>query len=75
MMEDASSSGLGAIAKDIEPDKVSCTSILTAWANSGERGAGEKAEQLLQRMEEMYSRGNRGIKPDTVTYNAVIKVW
>ena len=75
MMEDASSSGLGAIAKDIEPDKVSCTSILTAWANSGERDAGEKAEQLLQRMEDMYSRGNRGIKPDTVTYNAVIKVW
>jgi hypothetical protein len=75
MMEDAASSGLGGIAKDIEPDKVSCTSILTAWANSGERDAGEKAEQLLQRMEDMYSRGNLGIKPDTVTYNAVIKVW
>lgn len=75
MMEDASSSGLGGIAKDIEPDKVSCTSILTAWANSGERDAGEKAEQLLQRMEAMYSMGNQGIKPDTVTYNAVIKVW
>lgn len=75
MMEDASSSGLGGIAKDIEPDKVSCTSILTAWANSGERDAGEKAEQLLQRMKDMYSMGNQGIKPDTVTYNAVIKVW
>uniref|UniRef100_A0A7S1CV07 Pentacotripeptide-repeat region of PRORP domain-containing protein n=1 Tax=Skeletonema marinoi TaxID=267567 RepID=A0A7S1CV07_9STRA len=75
MMEDAASSGLGGIARDIEPDKVSCTSILTAWANSGERDAGERAEQLLQRMEDMYSRGNLGIKPDTVTYNAVIKVW
>ncbi len=75
MMEDASSSGLGGIAKDIEPDKVSCTSILTAWANSAERDAGEKAEQLLKRMEDMYSMGNQGIKPDTVTYNAVIKVW
>lgn len=75
MMADPASSGLGDIAKKIEPDKVSCTSILTAWANSGERDAGEKAEQLLQRMEDLYSRGNRGIKPDTVTYNAAIKVW
>jgi hypothetical protein len=75
MMEDPTSFGLGDIAKKIEPDKVSCTSILTAWASSGERDAGEKAEQLLQRMEDMHSRGNRGIKPDTVTYNAVIKAW
>ena len=75
MMEDAASVGLGGIAKKIEPDKVSCTSILTAWANNGEKDAGEKAEQLLQRMEEMYSKGNWDIKPDTITYNAVIKVW
>eukprot|EP00970_Alexandrium_tamarense_P001585 scaffold181_cov236-Alexandrium_tamarense.AAC.1 len=29
--------------------------------------AGEKAEQLLERMEGMYRRGNREIRPDTVT--------
>ena len=75
MMEDPASFGLGNVAREIEPDKVSCTSLLTAWASSGESDAGEKAEQLLQRMEDMYSRGNRGIKPDTVTFNAVIKVW
>lgn len=75
MMEDPSLCGLENAAKNIEPDKVSCTSLLTAWANSGDRDAGEKAEQLLQRMEDMYSKGNRSIKPDTVTYNAVIKVW
>ncbi len=62
--------------ENIEPDKVSCNSLLLAWANSGERDGGEKAEQLLERMEEVYKRsGNAAIKPDTLTYNAVIKVW
>eukprot|EP01082_Thalassiosira_pseudonana_P009629 g8420.t1 g8420 contig3:53576-56252(-) len=82
MMENPSSLGLQDISTEIEPDKVSCTSILMAWANSGHGGdglcevdAGEKAEQLLERMEGMYRRGNREIRPDTVTYNSVIKVW
>ena len=64
------------ILENIEPDKISCNSILLAWANSRESDGGEKAEQLLERMEAVYRRGgNSGIKPDTVTYNAVIKVW
>ena len=71
MMENAKVLGL----ENMEPDKVSCTSILLAWAKSGEADAGEKAEQLLERMDEMYKRGNVEIKPDTVTYNTVIKVW
>mmetsp|Transcript_8266 Transcript_8266/g.17621 ORF Transcript_8266/g.17621 Transcript_8266/m.17621 type:complete len:1037 (+) Transcript_8266:113-3223(+) len=64
------------ILENIEPDKVSCNSLLLAWANSGDKDGGEKAEQLLERMEEVYKRsGNTAIKPDTLTYNAVIKVW
>jgi len=71
------------ILHQILPDKISYTSILMAWANTnshsnnGEQSnAGEKAEELLKHMVAMYRGGkNGGIKPDTVTYNAVLKVW
>jgi len=84
MMEDPSSSlgidkddtdTLEMLQNNIAPDKISYTSILMAWANtnkSGERGdrdAGERAEELLESM------ACAGIEPDTVTYNAVLKVW
>ena len=81
MMENPSKYGLEKIASEIEPDKVSCTSIMMAWANGNEHGtcdvdAGEKAEQLLRRMEKVYeSKGDLRMRPDTATYNAVIKVW
>ena len=80
MMENPESIGLSTHNTDgggdrIEPDKVSCTSILQAWANSGENDTGEKAERLLERMQDMYIKGNEGMKPDGGAYNAVIKVW
>lgn len=81
MMENPSQYGLEGIASTIEPDRVSCTSIMMAWANGNEVGAcdvdaGEKAEQMLKRMERRYERkGDVDIKPDTATMNAVIKVW
>lgn len=79
IMENPAKHGLEDIASDIEPDRVSCTSIMMAWANSNDDGgcemdAGDKAEQLLERMEEVFA--NKGdMKPDTAAYNAVIKVW
>ena len=81
MMENPSKYGLEKIASEIEPDKVSCTSIMMAWANGNEHGAcdvdaGAKAEQLLKRMEKVYqNKGDLRMRPDTATYNAVIKVW
>lgn len=64
----------------IKPDKVSCTSIMISWANGNAHGAcdfdaGRKAEQLLKRMEDAYEiNGNEGMRPDTATYNALLKV-
>ena len=78
--------------RDIVPEKVSYTTLLTAYASGG-RGndgvgkayspssscgvdAGERAEMLLERMTNAYvESGNADVKPDTVTYNAVLKVW
>jgi len=78
MMEYPSKYGLQGL--DIKPDKVSCTSIMIAWANGDADGAcdvdaGRKAEQLLKRMDEAYKiNGNEGMRPDTATYNALLKV-
>jgi len=84
MMEHPKSLGLSdSIAKQIIPDKISYTSILNAWAHNGsnDEDVGERAEELLQQMYDMYNnKSNSGdrrkdVKPDTVTYNAVLKVW
>eukprot|EP00571_Detonula_confervacea_P002530 CAMPEP_0172318850 /NCGR_PEP_ID=MMETSP1058-20130122/36021_1 /TAXON_ID=83371 /ORGANISM="Detonula confervacea, Strain CCMP 353" /LENGTH=831 /DNA_ID=CAMNT_0013033769 /DNA_START=163 /DNA_END=2655 /DNA_ORIENTATION=- len=76
MMENPGSLGLQNLALQIMPDKISYTSVLMAWANTrGDSSAGEKAEELLGQMQEMYEGGNGDVKPDTVTYNAVLKVW
>jgi len=76
---------------DLKPDRITYTSVLLAWANSGEKNiAPKRAEEILEKMErlnqrelqlEMSSsssnkwRQEQSIKPDTVAYNSVIKVW
>ena len=68
----------------ISPDKISYTTLLTAYSSGGNGvgaescpvDAGERAEGLLERMTREYvETGNADVKPDTVTYNAVLKVW
>jgi pentatricopeptide repeat protein len=46
-----------------------------ALANCGERGAARKANLLLQRMEDSYTKGNTGLKPDLLSYNTVLDVF
>jgi hypothetical protein len=82
MMENPSQYGLESISHLIEPDRVSCTSIMMAWANGNDYGAcdvdaGIKAERMLKQMERRYQlKGyDADIKPDTATMNAVVKVW
>ena len=67
---------------NIAPDKISYTSVLMAYAsNNGKRkrmDAGERAEELLGRITKLYEEGGSGggdVKPDTVMYNSVLKVW
>ncbi len=68
---------------NIAPDKISYTSVLMAYAsNNGKRksiDAGERAEELLGRITKLYKEGGGGgggdVKPDTVMYNSVLKVW
>jgi len=44
--------------------------------DGGNKGNNKLVEELLDRMIDMYKSGkNDRVKPDTVTYNAVLKVW
>ena len=53
----------------VEPNLVTYNSVINAWSKSGLPDAGEKAEALLQRMEEL------GLKPNTISFNAAISAW
>ena len=54
----------------MKPDVITYTSLVTAWANSNRRGFGaNRAEEILNRMM------TAGCRPNTVTFNAVLKTW
>ena len=61
-------------AEELKPNSVVFNSVIDAWANSGSATAGEKAEELLKKME-TYSRlgGHYDVRPDTITFNTCIK--
>jgi hypothetical protein len=55
--------------RQVEPDIVICSSIIHTWLKSGLLQAGEKAEALLQTMEEI------GFKPNAISFNTAISAW
>ena len=59
----------------LKPNDVSYTSVIVGWTNSDDPNAALKAESLLQRMESLASNGNQLVKPNVVTYSAVINAF
>lgn len=54
-----------------EPSIVSWTVVMSAWsrlASKNFKGAGEKADRLLRRMEKLYSDDRIGFGPDSIVY-------
>lgn len=51
---------------------VTWTALIDAYARSGRRGSGEKAEALLGEMLHLYEAGNDNVRPTAITFNAVI---
>lgn len=49
--------------------------VLESWANSREEGSAERSEEILMEMERMYQHGNRDVRPNEGSYNAVIKAY
>jgi pentatricopeptide repeat protein len=62
------------VARDICPDRVSFNIVLNAWARSREQGSCEKAEQLLQEMQQLHETKclSNNIQPNTISYSCVI---
>lgn len=54
---------------------VTYNSVIAAYTKIGETKAAEKAVALLHRMKKLYDDGNRNVKPDTITFNAIISAW
>jgi len=63
-------------AEELRPNSVVFNSVIDAWANSGSPISGEKAEELLGKMED-YSKidDHLDVRPDTITFNTCIKAW
>ena len=59
--------------ESIAPDLVTFNTVLNAWALSGTRCCGRKAEKYLDQMWELYNAGdNNNVKPNYMSYNTVI---
>ena len=43
-----------------------------AWSKSGGRGAAERCEDILDRMEGLYEQGRKEMQPNTTSFNTVI---
>ena len=57
---------------DFKPNTRTHTSVIDAWAKSGEKGAAKRAEQILGSMETLYKKtGDPDVKPNVHTANAV----
>lgn len=56
----------------VQPNERIYTSFIRALAKGKAPNMPKKASLLLQRMQELYDAGNKGIKPTVFTYNAVL---
>jgi hypothetical protein len=46
--------------------------VINCWAKSGGKSATSEAEKLLAKMHALHERGDPDVKPNVVTYGAVI---
>ena len=60
---------------DLFPDTVVVSTVILAYAQIGTPGAAERAEQLLEYLEEQERQGNQNLRPDLMCYNHVIHGW
>jgi pentatricopeptide repeat protein len=59
----------------IQPDVISYSTCINAWANSNSPYAGEQADVLLDKMTYLYVAGNDALKPNAIAYTAAMKSW
>ena len=57
---------------DVHPDTISFNTILSALANGNDPNAAQKADSLLQEMQQLYINGDKHVKPDVISFSSVI---
>lgn len=61
---------------DLVPDRKHFNALIDAWAKSGEKGAAEQAEQILERMRRLARvTNNLNVTPDVTSYTSVLHAW
>lgn len=60
------------VEKNLFPNTVTINLVISAYANSKEKGAAERAEQILMRMEDLYKKGDDRLKPNTILCTTVM---
>ncbi|KAL3785965.1 hypothetical protein HJC23_005674 [Cyclotella cryptica] len=61
--------------KSILPDRVTYTALLQVLANSGRADATERAEEWFNEMKLKYRNGDDSMRPNKMTYTAMINCW
>jgi len=57
------------------PNTIIFTNVINAWAQSKERNAARRADEILSWMKQMNKAGIPNVAPNTVTYATCINAW
>jgi hypothetical protein len=57
------------------PNRTCFNGLLHAWAKSGQKDAGEKAEQVLEWMQQLHETENLDTQPDEISFASCINAW
>ena len=61
---------------NLAPNRILFNSLINAWAQSGEQGAAQRAEALLQKMHTMATATNNStLFPDVFSFSSVLHAW
>ena len=58
--------------ENAKPDIFTYNQVLNAWSKSSEDGAAQRAQDVLEAMEQMYYLGYEGLKPNLRSYSSVM---
>lgn len=62
--------------ESIRPDSITYGSVIKCLTNAGGKANAEKAEELLNELEELYENStDETLAPNTIIYNSVLNAW
>ena len=60
---------------EFQPKTIDFDAMLNVWDKSGEKGAAERDEDILEGMGKMHKSGNCDVGSNTITLNYSINYW